>query len=226
VLWKNGKVQDLRDKPGTAAWTPTAIYAKGSDITIVGSINGFAWETARLYGWKNGVEINPMPNLKVSRTNNRGQRIEGELSASEMSIAVSNGDVYVGGLMDRGKSTEALRAWKNGQPITRATVEVNFSVNEELSFYVSDNDVFFYTGTKLWKNGTPIKLETFENPNTLQQMPHRIRSVFASGNDVYVLGRISGKEGIVLWKNGKAEFLNLKSNSTSGFFPERLIIKN
>jgi hypothetical protein len=227
VLWKNGEVLELSDKRGDDAWIPSGIHVKGSDITIVGATD--SWGDPKLYSWKNGVEKDPMPNLKVPMTNIRGQQTGRmrDLGSNKMNVKVFNGDIYVGGQVEQqGKNAYSLRAWKNGQPIARATVEANISSSSDISFYATENYVVFYTDTQIWKNGAQIKVETFEDPTTLEQRPYKIHSVCASGEDVYAFGTISGRSA--LWKNGKASYYrNPNSNIVEEFFaPSACIVKN
>jgi len=229
VLWINGKVQDLSEKRGDDAWIPSGIYVKGSDITVVGATAPFSrsfltTRTGKLYAWKNGVETEPMKNLKVPATNTRVRQTGGmrDIKALQMYIRVSNGDVYFGGWEgEEWGKPHTLRAWKNAQPIARATVETNLPSFADVSFYASENNVIFYTDTHLWKNGTQIKLGTIEDPTTLEQLPHKIHSVCASGEDVYAIGKISDRPA--LWKNGKA---SLSKNADQSFAARALIVKD
>ena len=202
VLWKNGIPQRIGNRPWnggdmTFSERPDSLFVSGNDVYLVGQDNeGFA------VLWKNGVK----------------QRLS-ESPAYASSVFVSGGDVYASG---------GAVIWKNGvmQVLQMPADMPGYErwVLPSTSLSVSGNDVYVvgtfrvnrstmvppaYTDYGLlWKNGVPQFIRN--NPNNNPNYGHDLLSesadsVFALGDDVYVVGPgrlFSNQGGTRLWKNG------------------------
>jgi hypothetical protein len=225
VLWKNGERQVLGQSRGDASWVPTHVSVWGKDV-YVGGVGAFGGNNRPAMLWKNGEEkVIPL------NKNNTGSWSDG----SNFTVFVSDGDVYV-------TAQNPLGFWKNGQVLTIN----NFGIDKTLtledlknpSIYASGKDWYLagtyssyssQTGTRvrdrvqLWKNGVQQKLQLFENPETLAEIPTKALQVFVVGSDVYVLGVRDGYDAggrrhnavLVLWKNGIAQTLPYILEDTS-----------
>jgi hypothetical protein len=136
--------------------------------------------------WKNGV----MKTLSIPSDCS---------SVVTKTIVVSGKDIYIAGYFKRTQDapTEGCY-WKNDE-YSQLSVPGETGVSIEIaSMAVSGKDVYvggcyskdniFYPA--LWKNGVWVELTTSSG---------EIKSVFASGNDIYVAGRA---QGVGYWKNG------------------------
>jgi hypothetical protein len=142
--------------------------------------------------WKNGIENSVIPNETGA--------------GAAYSIAVSSGNVYVGGADSPGT------VWTNGIPENLHTPIPGSYAVAVSSLFASGADIYavapmmaptyssngnyfdFYSIPAYWKNG-------LENDLPLNGDPYgNANSVFVSGSDVYVCGRTAS--GAVYWKNG------------------------
>ena len=176
-------------------WTVTITGGKpseGDDVYVLGEEGGIS----KL--WKNGVVQ--------------------EFDFSVYSIFASGNDVYLVG----NKNSEAI-LWENGeeQILPRPTNNQDFDkirIVSAVSIYVSNGDVYVAGNSKsdngiqisavVWKNGTV--LYAFKTSTGYDS--YKSISVFASGDDVYLLGYEQNRPGSSyvttyrLWKNNQKEY--------------------
>jgi uncharacterized protein YjdB len=185
TLWKNGVAQTLSNASSEAS----AVFVSGNDVYVAGHVGFFSDSRATL--WKNGV----------------AQTLSSTDSVAS-AVFVSGNDVYVAGHAHSGTARATL--WKNG------VVQVLSSVLSTASaVFVSSGDVYVagHTGAllsindrpTLWKNGWAEELPWLEGGYAGEAL-----SVYASGADVYVVGKadIGGYQKAVLWKNGEIQSLS------------------
>ena len=192
VLWVNGVAQYL-----PSGYQALSVFVSGNDVYVAGIYGHCVCEMYDMIPcgtvlWKNGVA--------QVLTN------DGDVA---LSVFISGNDVYVAG----GYRTTSL--WKNG------TVQVYNDGRFASSVYVVRNDVYIAGNVigdgnssesfraVLWKNGVEQNLSADRGFSSA-------RSVFVSGNDVYVAGQdLTGEiYHARLWKNGIVQELTQSANYT------------
>ncbi|WP_053003971.1 FKBP-type peptidyl-prolyl cis-trans isomerase N-terminal domain-containing protein [Sphingobacterium sp. Ag1] len=200
AYWKNEQFQPIPIKIDQYGNKQTS-YLNGIDISN-GNIFMFPYQPGTLneyYYFKNGQETNFPNEVPASVINDRVHFVSGN-------------DVYVA------NATDEAAYWKNGAKVTLDnTLHVPNSVQVS-SIFVSGSDVYV-SGFKsyaskgadntnkqmavYWKNGQEIILST----GTGRYATRSTRSIFVSGNDVYVAGMSTdpntGESMAVYWKNGQ-----------------------
>ena len=141
--------------------------------------------------WKEGMEMKFSDGMHVS------------------DVYVSNGDIYIVGVLSDDAYNYKAILWKNGEQII---LSEGYSRAGVSSVTISGNDVYIAgfmldeeqnSVATLWKNGKMTFLNN-ENKDTYGY------SVAVAGEDVYVAGvckNIEGTEDVVLWKNGEVTVL-------------------
>lgn len=179
-LWTNGVTERLIPLGGPLYPTCAAysVFVSDGDIYVGGNHVANREDYIRLATyWKNGGE----PIYLTDGTSN----------AQINSIVVAKGVVYAAG---RENSNPVY--WIDGVP---TYLEGTF---EATSIRVSDKGDVYVAGRDrkkcpiIWKNGEPI---------TLSEQTGQARSIFLSGEDVYVAGYINDNQKgdvAVVWKNG------------------------
>gem|GEM_PF-1084053 len=202
-LWKDGKVQNLTTKIGTAH----SVFVSGNDVYVAGNQNGYAtlWKNGvaqqlskeqgggaySVFVFGNDVYVAGEDNsVAILWKNKVAQKLtDGNNWACANSVFVSEKDVYVVGIEDQ----KAI-LWKNG---VKQILAEGTNAN---SVFVSGNDVYVAgegnSVAILWKNGTP------QNLNKDKKYGARANSVFVSGKNVYVAGTDEERGTAKLWKNG------------------------
>jgi len=184
AFWKNGVVTVLSS--GAADYGAiNGVFVYGTDVYLAG---GSALSGA--YVWKNGI----VTTLGSSTPGN---------SVSLRGIFVSNGDVYVTGIINQVPNQDVAAVWKNG--VSTSLTNGNFYSYAQ-AVYVVNNDVYVTgiesdgTGLntirgKVWKNGV-VTLLTGSNTGG--------NAVSILNADVYVAGtaNLTGANTANLWKNG------------------------
>jgi uncharacterized membrane protein len=184
TYWKNDVATKLEDS--TSYSVASAITTDGNDIYIAGTVEpgGLGSAETPVY-WKNGVRVT-LPNVGFG---------------SASSIAVTNGNIYVGGSTTPNAYDDVATYWKNGVQTKLTNGSYSVFVN---GVAANSNNVYLcgadsYGGAQYWKNGTNTTLgggQAF--------------AVTLSDNDVYICG-FSGAYAPyypTVWKNGTATVLN------------------
>lgn len=190
VWWHAGSAVTLSVPPGGYGEV-NSLFVNGPDVYAAGKVSDPTNVNVAVY-WKNGVM----------------QVLDNTLSSMAMAIALSNNDLYVGGI-----SGTSAAYWKNGV-VTKLS-----SSGSVVSLFVDGTDVFaagYDNGVACyWKNGTKIVL----NPSG-STIGYYITSIFVTGGDVYVGGSQfsfvgTGKPTAVYWKNGSQVTLTIGYMATS-----------
>jgi hypothetical protein len=195
----------------TTANPTTALTTKTTDGTGVGIF------TSALTGLTAGTTYH----VRAYATNSVGTAYGADETFT--TTASIPADVYIAGYESISSITTVAKYWKNGVAVV---LPCNDSTAYANDIFVSGTDVyvvgstFFTNGLNfqwsvvLWKNGVP----TIIAQTVLGQAGGSLnaKSVFVSGNDVYITGHSTnsnGSGGIVkLWKNGIAT--NLTTGAT------------
>lgn len=142
--------------------------------------------------WKEGMEMQLPDGMNVS------------------DVYVSNGDIYIVGVLSDDAYNYKAILWKNGEQII---LSEGYSRAGVSSVTISGNDVYIAgfvldeeqnSVATLWKNGEMIFLNN-GNKDTYGY------SIAVAGEDVYVAGvckNIEGTEDVVLWKNNEVTVLH------------------
>jgi hypothetical protein len=132
-------------------------------------------------------------------------------------VFIKDTDVYVGGYINNGTTTNAA-IWKNGVPtILPQGAAVNSITASGNDIYAAGNGSYVNgvgqntTIARYWKNGTAVNIIS---PNTYSYL----FGITVKGTDVYVVGSIfsggpAGRMVATVWKNGIATSL---TNGTNG----------
>ena len=217
-LWKNGIVSQTLNNGNYNAWA-TSVFVSGGDVYVAGYENDYATlfepdeavasVVAKL--WKNGILYQTFNN--------------GNYNAFANSVYVSGNDVYVAGYEHNERGTSAM-LWKNG--VGQELSVENYA--QAYSVFVSGDDVYVAgyeidsqtakRSAMLWKNGVGQALNEVTDP-AIPRYRAEARSVFVSGDDVYVTGyQQSGmfgeRDAATLWKNGVAQRLDESHPFTGG----------
>ncbi|MGE8427982.1 MAG: FKBP-type peptidyl-prolyl cis-trans isomerase N-terminal domain-containing protein [Sphingobacterium sp.] len=200
AYWKNEQFQPIPIKVDQYGNKQT-YYVTGIEISN-GNIFMFPYQPGTLdeyYYFKNGQETNFPNEVPASVINDRVHFVSGN-------------DVYVA------NSTDEAAYWKNGTKVTLDNTLHHPNSVQVSSIFVSGSDVYV-SGFKsyaskgadntnkqmalYWKNGQEIILST----GTGRYATRSTRSIFVSGNDVYVAGMstdpTTGESMAVYWKNGQ-----------------------
>jgi hypothetical protein len=184
AFWKNGVVTVLSS--GAADYgSISGVFVYGTDVYLSG---GSALSGS--YVWKNGVVT-----ILGGSTPGNSVRLTG--------IFVSNGDVYVSGIINYVPSQDVAAVWKNG--VSTSLTNGNFYSYAQ-AVYVVNNDVYVTgiesdgTGLntirgKVWKNGVVTLLAGSNTGGN---------AVRVLNADVYVAGtaNLTAANTANLWKNG------------------------
>jgi len=202
TVWKNGEAQNLWQ--GGA----TSVYVSENKLYVAGWGFNAQEDHRNAKLWKNGVVkdlTKGVPwNSFVVRT-----------SDDANSVFVSGADVYVAGSETNEEGYMVATVWKN----EKAEVLPNGFMAH--SVFVSGNDVYVagieksektgITIATVWKNGEIYQTLTDEvEASRLGKKSGGAKSVFVSGNDVYVLEEenisnlhpLFAQNSIRVWKNG------------------------
>jgi len=195
ILWKNGAIQNLTIGSGSSY--AKSVFVLGSDVYVAGSDNGQAvlWENGEIQNLTNGAN-----------------------SSNAHSVFVFNNDVYVAGYTQQAQQSERAVLWKNGN-----TQLLSGEMSKAYSVYVSENNVYvvgyvyvrksgvwdYWRCVTLWINGAAQYLTRSDNYSD------EAYSVFVSGNDVYVAGKLDNSAA--LWKNGVKQNLTGTSNNSAAY---------
>jgi len=226
VLWTNGVAKYLNSDIGAAQY----VYVSGNNEYVAGTGPNKATGVAFVVTvWINETEQILCPTYERGSVN---------------SFFVSDNDVYVIGRESTHEKNETY-LWKNGIVQNLPADATNIQ-----SIYVSGNDVYLagsvratstrtgntYTIPKLWKNGIDqhiIEVDYKYNgvDVIVTQDIGSGNSVFVSGNDVYVAGRLMMRSDdwyyyfSVLWKNGVPQFFG-DGTTTSMYVHSSLVSGN
>lgn len=196
VCWKNGVATDIYSQSfSDYSFSSSSLAASGANVYIAGSEINYAGGPDPSFTptfWLNGV-ANPLPDSSGN--------------AYTEAVAVSDGDVYVGGVTQYFEDTSHVP-------------------------YTTDSASYPKTGSvaTLWKNGLPVSLQDVSFVGLVDSGQYATRvcndyvnSVFLSGTDVYVSGgSFFSNHHAAYWKNGSLVDLtgNLSytaANGGSGF---------
>jgi len=200
AYWKNEQFQPIPIKIDQYGNKQTS-FVSGIEISN-GNIFMFPCQPGTLdeyYFFKNGQETNFPNEVPASVINDRVHFVSGN-------------DVYVA------NSTDEAAYWKNGTKVTLDNTLHHPNSVQVSSIFVSGSDVYV-SGFKsyaskgadntnkqmalYWKNGQEVILST----GTGRYATRSTRSIFVSGNDVYVAGMSTdpntGESMAVYWKNGQ-----------------------
>jgi hypothetical protein len=234
--WKNDSLVEnaLISVPGQESYYATGIAISGNDIYLSGyadygfTLTGIPGRGYTAVYWKNGNLVT----LSDTSINMQG---------FATGMAVSGGDVYVGGYQVPGNITEPRTGviWKNGSP-QLLTDTPGTSVVTAVA--VSGNDIYAtgyilngaLQGWAYWKNGTVFIIDdsSFTPNSIIVSGPDALpgsgpTSIAFSGNDVYVAGNdydpALGTTARV-WKNGKA--LNLDDSGNGSYATSVFVLGN
>lgn len=141
MYWKNGASVQLSS--GTEQQYPNGIAVSGSDVHVVGTMNGISRTIAKY--WKNGVETILSPSAYHS---------------SAEDIAVLGNDVYIVGRTGDNLGNFVAKVWKNGVETTLpGGVGASGITIVGNDIYVSGTGLNGVNGiAKYWKNGVPVNL--------------------------------------------------------------------
>ncbi|MDR1841327.1 MAG: hypothetical protein LBQ86_05320 [Holophagales bacterium] len=229
TYWKNGEEITLTE-PG--------IYAEAESIFVVGDNVYVAGNTFRTPSF---VPAYPVATLwKNGEPTYFSDPDDWNIVSRAYSVCVSGDDVYVAGyLTSEYMQIYHATIWKNGE-----TQLIGDKIESSLvySILVSSGNVYAaglqyrldHSGVSLphatiWKNGEPQYLpeKRSDRPDTEDWFNPAIsmaKSVFVSGNDVYVAGwgslfapgsTGSGTHRALLWKNGEQSVISDGKNGTS-----------
>ena len=193
VYWRNGQPVNL-PRGNARISEATAITVFDNDVYITGRADDDA-----VY-WRNN-QIVILPRGEAER-------------AVATSMAVLGRDIYVAGYLVYRDITQAVYWRSDGQPVTLSHGGIAQSIT------ISGNNVYVAgrvgNNAVLWTNGRPSNLPNPRNnhrsaTSDFDGRPSIANSVFTSGNDVYVAGRVQvmvGSPGSIeywgaLWKNGE-----------------------
>ena len=184
-LWKNGVSKDV-----SGINYVTSVYATDDDVYIA----GFGLWYAAL--WKNG-EVQMLSNYQSAAS----------------SVFVSGDDVYVAGneyqiLTDGQGEPPIIVMYSRNKAVTlpdnrNCYMGYHLSTQTETGVKSSSEETLYTSVAKLWKNGEAQDLTDGTYDATA-------KSVYVSGEDVYVAGRECNEKNIPvakLWKNGEAQDL-------------------
>ena len=189
AYWKNGIATVL---PASSPYSmANAIFVDGDDIYIAGTMGAGSYSdpNVAIY-WKNG-----MPNVLQAPGSNY---------ASASTIAVSSGNIYIGGfnsVFDGYSGNKLAVYWKNG--VYNALTTSNEAQSQVNSIVINNEDIYCagYTGSfkaVYWKNGNETII-----PNSAEAS-----AISVDGTDIYMAGGISVHNGVAsalgYWKNGTA----------------------
>jgi hypothetical protein len=199
TFWRDGMMETLQ------AMVATSVCFAGTDVYVTGYTSAVVNQVAKY--WKNGTEI----------------ILPSEGPAISTSIVVSGSDVYVAGYGDSG-----AMYWKNGQPVYLSASD-SASTSIASSIFVSGSDVFI-AGLVLtkknnqfptyWKNGE-INWLNASPRHSNGGLYGNATSIYVSGSNVYVAGRITGEnfaQVAVYWKNGVTTKLDSGSSYASSVY--------
>ncbi|WP_417867876.1 hypothetical protein [Xanthomarina gelatinilytica] len=197
-LWKNGVAQNLTDGSNNAV--AKSVYVSGNDVYIAEIEFNGSNNLAKL--WKNGTAQN---------------LTDGSNQGGANSVYVSGSDVYVAGFENHSSGTGTIaKLWKNGvvQDLSDGSgyalchsvfVSSSPTGSGQVDTYVAGRELNSSSiwVAKLWKNGVAQDLTDGSNNADA-------KSVYVSGDDVYVVGyeRNGSKNVAKLWKNGLAQDLS------------------
>jgi hypothetical protein len=185
---KNGIVTTLPNAMGT-----TGFFVDGADVYVTGyTAASLSTATAAAIYWKNGVQVNLT------------QSTDTVTAATTYAVFVSNGDVYVAGIIGINYRNEFGVYWKNGNRVSipNAYMPKAIAVSGN-NIYVAgssltDGDVYWINGAEQILGGAAI-----------------INSMVVSGTDVYLAGYSAiGPNQAAYWKNGVAVMLPNGSDAT------------
>lgn len=178
VIWKDGTLVEL-ERSGTTE-VATSIFIDGETVYAAGHAGG---NTA--YLWKDGVR-------SLVNTENR------QVTCKAYTVAVSDGDVYVGGDRRDGTADRSATYWKNG-------VATNLTDGSE---YASIRSIAVVNGVVYaavygYESGTQKAMLWTNGVKTVLPEGKGAYSVCVAGNgDVYVAGQDVNRKPL-LWKNGE-----------------------
>jgi len=242
TLWINGVAQTL-NIPQTHFYSEAvAVYVSATDIYVVGII--YQWRDPD-FEWT-AIDFSDESRIQGSRAilwvNGTAQISDRESMAHDMHV--SGNDIYVTGSIFEGTGANRNRRaalWVNGVPqALRGRAAHGDSV------FVSGSDVFVMGVTEtrqvegarqwretgrptLWKNGEPEILRQRPSEGGTLFVAHGrsvARSVFVSGNDVYVSGAVEhfvgmqqqGTRRATLWVNGEPQTLYQRESNARAVF--------
>jgi hypothetical protein len=212
AVWKNGVVTAFPQ--GTDV---NQVIVENNDVYAVGSagyVDIFNVQKSVAKCWKNGIEINPIPNQNTL--------------SYFVGIAVKGSDVYTIGHIFLGGAAgrDVATIWKNGNPtyLTNGTNDGYAS-----GIFINGTDIYV-CGTEqiggayyplLWKNNIKINLTT---PN----LYGRMQSVTVVNDTVYVVGNSSNgvTDQATIWKNGVASFLPATSPNKNSYAGDIKVLGN
>lgn len=188
--WKNGMPHNLSD--GTKSSYTESIFVSGSDVYICGIQHSDVNSNTTAKYWKNGIATN---------LTNEGY------NCSARSILLSGNDLYV-----VGSEGNDVKYWKNGSAVTVAPVPSGSSFQRGHGIAVVGSDVFVAgmeetagpPHAKMWKNATPITLNTYGQANDIAVSP---------AGDIYMAGKSSS--AAIAWKNDVPTALSSGTSTNS-----------
>jgi len=195
TIWKNGVKTLLSTEQSTA----NSVYVSGSNVYVVGAVGAWPQLQGKATLWKDGTA------QQLNSTNSIAN-----------SVCVSGNDVYVAGqLLPSTSLSQRGVYWKNGTQNNLATPPYQGSVSPVLhanAIHVSGSNVCVvgyargvYTDGALWVNGTAKSISNVSD----------LTSVFVSGTDIYIAGRLSSKATLFKTTTSVANYQSIQNTQTS-----------
>ncbi len=190
-LWINAEVTDLSD--GIVDAGATGVFVQNGTIHVVGWQNTSAVNTAqKAIHWTNGVP-QELPSYDSKST--------------AFDVEVSNGNVFISGVLELDNGQYKSILWKNGEPLYTSPSVENLQANK---MSISGGDVYMagsYGSSGCtacyWKNGSLNELCPVYASDDIQESAS---SICVANNDIYAvgIGSNSTSTGFIgmYWKNG------------------------
>jgi hypothetical protein len=205
-LWVNAEVTNLSD--GIIDAGATGVFVQNGTIHVVGWQNTSAVNTAqKAIHWTNGVP-EELPSYDAEST--------------AFDVEVSNGNVFISGVLEQDNGEFKSVLWKNGEPLYTSPSVENLQANK---MFISSGDVYIAGSYGIsgctacyWKNGNLTELcPLYSSEDILASAS----SICVANNDVYVVGMGSnslstGFNGMY-WKNGVPQRLGNSPYSGAAF---------
>jgi hypothetical protein len=198
VYWKN-KQAVILPRGNARVSEATSILVSGNNVYVTGRADNDA-----VY-WKNG-QLVILPRMNATR-------------AVANTVAISGNDAYIAGYLETSGGTQAVYWRGDGQPVTLRSG--SSAVAEAIA--ISGNNVYVagWSGNNaiLWTNGQAAILSSkgiytneYGRIDTVESNMTRAKSIFVSGDDVYIGGyadNVNNGElmGATYWKNGQRTFI-------------------